>query len=237
MKVRPIMFSGAMVRAVLDDRKTQTRRIAKLTAAGRVARAGKNWHVDDPDAVLACPYGQPGDQLWVREAFMREPHPSEFGYTRESLPLTWDAMCAVAGTYHYAADCGSFIRADGRRWTPSIHMPRAASRITLEVARVRLERLQAITEQDAIAEGSTSKPKIHGYGKAFDGWSMDWPEQEPEGGWGDVCLGSARSAFGNYINRLHGGPNWNLKPDNAWDQNPLVWVVEFRRASTSGAPR
>ena len=65
----PIIFSTPMVQAILGGVKTQTRRIAKLNAAGRVARKGKNWHPDDPEVILACPYGQPGDRLWVRETW------------------------------------------------------------------------------------------------------------------------------------------------------------------------
>jgi len=129
---RPILFSGPMIRAILAGRKTQTRRVAKLTGAGRVKEAGshRNWHLADPDAVKACPYGTPGDRLWVRETFC-------------------DTGCQRAV---YRADT-AVENWKYRIWRPSIYMPRWASRITLEITDVRLERLQDISEADAAAEG------------------------------------------------------------------------------------
>lgn len=167
---RPILFSSPMVRAILEGGKTQTRRIVsdvrgigRVHDFGRSDTVGYEWQMRDrrelwnelrqADLIARCPYGQPGDRLWLRETFMVEPHPSDIGLTREHIPRTWDAAVAAAGTVHYAADHGAVIRADGRRWTPSIHMPRWASRITLEVTGVRVERLQAISQSDAEAEG------------------------------------------------------------------------------------
>lgn len=126
MNERPIIFSGPMVRAILDGRKTQTRRVVKLNASGRAQRKGRNWHLADPECVLACPYGVPGDRLWVRE--------------------TWQDG---NGGIYYATDGNT-----AAPWKPSIYMPRWASRITLEVVSVRVERLNEIGEEDAIAEGS-----------------------------------------------------------------------------------
>jgi hypothetical protein len=151
-KERPILFSGLMVKAILDGRKTQTRRtikpqpISEDFAVGeysptRIDRNGEEYPGDkvfglfsaDGEFGIKCPYGAPGDRLWVRETFIcvaSEPGPT---------------VC------HYRAD-------DDRDcfrglWRPSIFMPRWASRITLEVTGVRAEKLQDISEQDAIAEG------------------------------------------------------------------------------------
>lgn len=155
---RPILFSGPMVRAILAGGKTQTRRAVKpqpkaihavhgdasLTTE-RIFRSG--------DGRIHCPYGQPGDRLWVRETWFREPHPSELGLKYEDMPHTWAFACEKAGTYRYRADPCSEIVIDGRQWRPSIHMPRAACRLVLEVTDVRVQRLQALSEADACAEG------------------------------------------------------------------------------------
>lgn len=135
MKERPILFSGPMVRAILDGRKTQTRRVVK-------PRQGM---LDDWTG-LPCPYGKPGDRLWVRETcYFEQPH----------------------GEVIYRADPGSEKALDpeftGLRWRPSIHMPRWASRITLEIVNVRVERLQDIRVDDARAEGVTAKWPVHGF--------------------------------------------------------------------------
>lgn len=141
MKERPILFSGPMVRAILDGSKTQTRRIINGVDNGNClqvkrstkTRVGEKTHVLDARAL--CPYGQPCDKLWVREAFC--PDWADHG------PI-------------YKADGGSAIEAGyprEPRWKPSIHMPRKLSRITLEITGVRIERLHEISEMDAFAEG------------------------------------------------------------------------------------
>jgi len=129
---RPILFSAPMVRAILAGQKTQTRRVAKFTDAGHLKEPGgrRRWHHDDPNATLACPYGQPGDRLWVREAhwFFQDEHDPVIGYTPPMM-TTEDV--------EYRAD-GESTR---HGWRPSIHMLRWASRITLEITSVRVERL------------------------------------------------------------------------------------------------
>lgn len=130
----PILFSAPMVNAILDGNKTQTRRVAKLNAAGRVEKGGRNWHVEDASAITACPYGYVGDRLWVRETH-----------------YVWKAG-NIDGSGRYVA-----YRATDPdspcTWTPSIHMPRWASRITLDVTGISMERLQAISEYDCEREG------------------------------------------------------------------------------------
>ena len=191
MKERPILFSAPMVRALLAGTKTQTRRIVKRQALewlqpGMFAPE----YVANPENGL-CPYGQPGDRLWVREAFQRDP----FKY----------------GEYVYRASVRAETVFD--KWTPSIHMPRRASRITLEVTAARVERLQDISEDDAKAEGICALPI---------------QTAEPGCWWtADVSAGAAlhgRTPAGAY--RLL----WEqINGPGSWDANPWVWVVEFRR--------
>lgn len=133
-----MLFSAPMVRAILASTKTQTRRVAK-EFAGR----------DDLDAILrsyprqnGCPYGQPGDRLWVRETFSG-PH-----FRTGEPPSLWHNFDEL----HYWAD-GNPADGDWTRPIPSIHMPRWASRITLEITGVRVERLHDISEADAASEG------------------------------------------------------------------------------------
>jgi hypothetical protein len=144
-KERPILFSGLMVRAILHGRKTQTRRVIKpqpfehgsdgLVSAGWGWSIGQKcklqaWKVDEIGSAMAkyCPHGKPGDRLWVRETFAI--HGNEIAY---------------AATDQHLVGCD--------RWKPSIHMPRRASRITLEITDVRVERLNEISRGDAMAEG------------------------------------------------------------------------------------
>lgn len=146
MKEHPILFNGAMVRAILAGSKTQTRRpikgvppsvvrfeVASLskTEFGKKAPIWLGWTADDKDIAFhaPCPFGVVGDRLWVRETF----------------------ACPETVRYYRAADEG--ILPPGTKWTPSIHMPRWASRINLEVTEVRVQRVQDISEEDAKAEG------------------------------------------------------------------------------------
>jgi hypothetical protein len=155
MREKPILFSGPMVRAILAGTKTQTRRIVKpqppTGCTGmesidsppfqgfRFLPVGL-WPEDPRYGNRSCPYGQPGGRLWVRE--------------------TW-AWCTKADGHHiYKADGDGIgnCHVDGDRWRPSIFMPRWASRITLEITEVRVQRLQEISVQDAIAEGIAKSP-------------------------------------------------------------------------------
>lgn len=125
MTSHAINFTAAEVRAVLDASMTQFRRIVKLTDSGRVKAVGshKNWHVDDTDAVNACPFGAPGDQLWVRETFAIGP--KDHGWGHVIYKATFGAAMKPV--------CEGFTP-----WKPSTQMPRWASRITLEVVDVRV---------------------------------------------------------------------------------------------------
>ena len=139
MKERPILFNSEMVRAILEGRKTQTRRVINCKNGdvngydGEWIEGVYEWAYQSVHGLCTakCPFGQVGDRLWVRETFHS------------------DAM--ESPTFDYKADMGNMHFHDG--WTPSIHMPRWASRITLEITGVRVERLCDICENDARAEG------------------------------------------------------------------------------------
>jgi len=184
MKERPILFSGPMVRAILEGRKTQTRRVVK-------PQPGCDPRDDEHLDMGRCPYGQPGDRLWVREAWHTDERDLEYARAKHE-----DAM----------SDSPIYYRADpendnaGCTWRPSIHMPRWASRITLEITRVRVERLQEISEKDAIAEGAD--PYLHPVHPGREGLRH---------------VDGFRSLWES-IN----GPG-------SWDANPWVWVIEFKR--------
>ena len=147
MKERPILFSAPMVRAILSGQKTQTRRVIKNTGTYAIEDHHGIITAKRERAALATqsPYGQPGDRLWVREAFMHEP-----------ADYCWEASVSIpvrpAHTI-YRADSDPNGEAKGIGWKPSIHMPRNLSRIDLEIIGIRVERLQDISEADARAEG------------------------------------------------------------------------------------
>ena len=166
MKERPILFSAPMVRAILAGTKMQTRRVVKpqptegglewATACGGDFAAWQDplllldEHSEDGGPCQRqCPYGQPGDRLWVRESFCpiypQDPH------YNSGRPIEYD----YRATYKHGDRLGDLIGAK-KKWKPSIHMPRAASRITLEVTDVRVERLGDVSESDARAEGVQS---------------------------------------------------------------------------------
>lgn len=206
MRERPILFAGPMVRAILSGQKTVTRRIVKpqysegpwsvrTAETPRHERHTHDWWLPggtQPYAALPhCPYGQPGDRLWVRETWAHVGN-TDPGY------LTYRATypeCLPPGLERVPAD----IRDAGCRWRPSIHMPRAHSRILLEITDVRVERLQDISFQQALAEGIDS---------------------HPSGFFGNGCT-TAVGAFHELWESINGAGSWGA--------NPWVWVVEFKR--------
>lgn len=218
MKERPILFSGEMVRAILDDRKTQTRRVVKNQPSEDVNdgrwyadryNGGPQWcwwgkpGTDVHNKVAhhigqVCPYGKPGDRLWVRERHART-----------------DAITTIP---HYFAD-GPLPSISYRHDVsllqsyPSIHMPRWASRITLEIVNVRVERVQEITEDDAKSEGAPV------------GFRTVIPvDGKPVGATKPYTIPS--SYIGGFANLWD---SINAKRGYGWDFNPWVWVIEFRR--------
>lgn len=189
MKERPILFSGPMVRALLAGSKTQTRRVIKdqsigerfshMTEDGRAHLEWLGtpccgtgvWDVPEYSAQVACPYGQPGDRIWVRESFM--PVPLEAAPGPSQTP--WSIAYAAGGqTELLAPSSYNPTLYNYERWTPSIHMPRWASRITLEVTGVRVERLQDISEADALAEGVPNSLHLSGGRFARENFAHLW---------------------------------------------------------------
>lgn len=166
MKERPILFSAPMVRSLLDGSKTQTRRVLRDQEPVDLGAFtnGSHWSrrpvhsqgelIGHRLVAVTCPYGIPGDRLYVREAFIHEP-----------ADYCWEASVSVpsrpAHTVYRADVQGD---STGAGWKPSIHMPRNLSRITLEVTDVRVERLQDISESDALAEGIAHLPNGSGFG-------------------------------------------------------------------------
>lgn len=197
MKERPILFSAPMVRAIMAGVKTQTRRVVKH--APWYDRPLNRWFVrgvgefnTERDAMdvlpLTSPYGQPGDRLWVREAW----------HTVDNDHAFYRA--------NYAHDPAG-DREHGIRWKPSIHMPRWASRITLDIVAVRVERLQDISEADAVAEGAEHSGECdHARSTCAE----------------IGCMGpnSYRGGYADLWEKING--------PGSWAANPWVWVVEFR---------
>lgn len=147
MSERPILFSSEMVRAILDGRKTQTRRVIKpqpidIDRIGGTFAASWNEKTAEVYEPFACKYGIAGDRLWVREAW-RCFGGREYEYQQHQPSIRYRATEELTGP-----DYGL-----GQQWRPSIHMPRWASRITLEITNIRVERVQDISQQDAACEG------------------------------------------------------------------------------------
>jgi hypothetical protein len=235
MKTRPILFSAPMVRAILAGTKTQTRRtirpqFGQMWGQGVTHSRPDRYSVhsdihDDKDPStwkwLHCPQGKVGDRLWVRETWAS----CDRAYQcHENDPPNHIAYRADASVYVL----GSKLRLDAvapagdiviPKWKPSIFLPRWASRILLDVVSVRVERLQAITADDAKAEGAQHWPDIpdpHPY-KHGNRWSMETPKDT------NGCLGSPQMAFANLWEKL------NDKRGFGWDTNPWVWVLTFKR--------
>lgn len=216
MKERPIPFNAAMVRAVLAGDKTHTRRTTGLEYFSRPDNDPDGWwcaRVADGQAYMVykhapheravrCPYGQPGDRLWVRESVRAEEQPSGLDGVRY---LADDAFMPI-GDNNASADAWLILhRYRGKRGAtvPPMHMPRWACRLVLEVTRVRVERLQAINHMDALAEGVGLSPSAVGL-------TMMTPA-------GDSL---PRVMFRALWEQINGA--------GAWDANPWVWAVEFR---------
>lgn len=210
-KDTPILFTGEMVRAILSGRKTQTRRIVKLTDSGRIKKPGspKNWHPDDPDAVQACPYGLAGEgRLWVRETA------SLCSVSDQPwVSLTYEADKAVI--QYDRGDRGPFTFF---KKTPSIHMPRWACRLWLELTEVRVERLQEISQANAIAEGIERV----GGPTSCNPW-RNYRIGQP-GEMNMHCSAPSRS----YMTLWE-----SINGDGSWARNPWVWVLSFQ--PTKGA--
>ena len=181
MKERGMIFNGEMVRAILDGRKTQTRRIMKNQPAGdypdtpaliRSVDGGFQWYGHyGESSIFNCPFGAVGDRIWVRETW------AEAGAGAPDLKL-------YRANYpeHVPTNYENVPPADEIRWTPSIHMPRWASRLTLEITGVRVERLNDISECDAKSEGAPTECCVIG-DKHFLGFRSLWKSIYGEESW------------------------------------------------------
>jgi hypothetical protein len=207
MKERGMLFSKPMVLALLDGSKTQTRRLIKvqpqvteqrlrelggwvegLTLSEQVNAAWQHGFID-----VDCPYGKSGDRIWVRETWRR-------------IEPGW-CGCSDFCPHMGGAKYDYFATGSGdedTKWKPSIHMPRGASRIDLEITGVRVERLQNISKADAIAEGA---PPSH---RSIDRISREF-------GYKDF----PRSWYAQLWDQINGA--------GSWDGNPWCWVIEFKR--------
>ena len=191
MKERPILFSAPMVRALIDGTKTQTRRVVKYDIRGPsepmdtwdwydakgewVGAHGRGYPFAKTNAALLSPYGQPCDRLWVRETW--DAGGNDIGYRADMA-----SRYVPPTDPHYGESMRMFDRQRGR-WNSSIYMPRWASRITLEVTGVRVERLQDISEADALAEGVTAG-KYTGLDRAYArAYSDLWEQINGPGSW------------------------------------------------------
>jgi len=181
VKSKPILFSGPMVRAILDGRKTQTRRVVKQLLP-------ENRREGLTISASMCPYGKPrykrdpGDRLWVKESWI----PAYFSDKRPGYRADWRDPEDIPEP----------------KWKPSLFMPRWASRITLEITGVRVERVKAISEDDAKAEGV---------------------EGDNVGDFGIPCKEYV-IPFADLWDSING-----KKPGRSWADNPWVWVIEFER--------
>ncbi len=208
MNERPILFSGEMVRAILEGRKTQTRRVIKANkkTAWLINGDWADSYIKDPGNYLveACPFGRPGDRLWVRETFCPVDDTSMGGEKWIDYRATPKYESSHPAGWENAPD-----DEDALKWKPSIHMPRWASRITLEIVNVRVEKLQEITFEDVKAEGT------------FE-WGSD---KVRDGVWDGRKRGIPypMNGFAEMWNSL------NAKRGYSWESNPWVWVIEFKK--------
>lgn len=227
MKERPILFQSAMVRALLAGRKTQTRRAMRIQPSEETTVHVEHFHQtvidrlgdeqpgpevfgawwDDGESGLVCPYGAPGDRLWAREAW-RVAKKHDTTPPRDLPPRAMTVMYEAGGSASNDSSgwstSGPTITPEWRgKYRPPMFMPRWACRLVLEVTSVRVERLQAISEEDARAEG---------VGPLRADGRMEWG-------------GPATDGYADLWESINGktGPL-------SWDANPFCWVIEFRRA-------
>lgn len=229
----PILMSTMMVQAELAGRKTMTRRTTGLDDINENPNDWKFSHFSilkdgnlyaffeykdtQEHAYFRCPYGQKGDILWVRESYCLS-HNKAFRFYKADQIYPSPNGTQVGRPTDY--EKGEGFAWSGTKWKPSIHMPKEASRIWLEVTDIRVERLQDITEADAIAEGVEKRPGSDSSTR-FD--YLHYQYQEVFGYEVDAKV-SFRTLW-DVINR-----------DESWKENPWVWAVSFKVLSTTGKP-
>ncbi|SAT23223.1 hypothetical protein [Klebsiella variicola] len=234
MKERGMIFNGEMVRALLSGRKTQTRRIIKDCTVGRdqiskfiqIEKKFIGCYPEDVPELIreCCPYGIPGDRIWVREAFRVHSRATDVATLvyKASERNSWTEQTHRVPV----AVCNK--PATPEKWTPSLHMPRWASRILLEITGVRVERLNAISEEDAQREGVHTEVwdqtvvarNYAARDEFFQFWSEDMPHY--------VEMNQLyRSSFRSLWESIYGAENWQA--------NPWVWVISFKRVEGGAA--
>jgi hypothetical protein len=207
MKERPILFKGEMVRAILEGRKTQTRRLMnpqpRRVDGGVPFGDAPAWaHAEPGSMMMRCPYGQRGDRFFVRESFSGPYCMSEV----DGLPAMPPSQWPIDTPIWYWAD-GEPTHGDWTKPKPSIYMPRWASRITLEITGVRVQRLQDISEADAIAEGIFFWEGFHKINSARNPMATG------------TIYPSIKAAYAGLWDAING--------PGSWDENPWVWVIAF----------
>lgn len=221
MKERGMIFNGEMVRAILDGRKTQTRRPVKFPVHDKnlgCELAGNELAGElSAGNYLNSAFGKPGDRIWVRETFQGP----LFNYEQMDEYLEDSSKFEKPEFCQYAADGGhrpEYQDADDNLrhgWRPSIHMPRWASRILLEITGVRVERLNAISKEDVDAEGFAGDYPTSVFPNLFPGEPKDWSHL------------SMRDCYGVLWKSIYG--------EESWKANPWVWVIEFKRVEGGAA--
>jgi hypothetical protein len=232
IKERPILFSAPMVRTILDGRKTVTRRTVKGSALKWLEEFAPEFVALSANEL--CPFGQIGERLWVRETWYCDQFEVQKGPYLQPADMHDLDQSREDGELVYAADGLAPYEQEQPTWKPSIHMPRWACRILLEITDVRVERLQDISDDQAQAEGCFFTDYGRKCGHSGKGWTEvgDCPapkEHHPQrDGWmwdkttsHEQCLGAPRWAFASLWNSTGGD----------WDANPWVWVVEFKRVT------
>lgn len=211
-----MIFNAEMVRALLDGRKTQTRRPIKwkqtrFTEIGEREDGSKwPWSEDAEHACdfwHPCPFGAVGDRIWVREAFRVHSRATDVATLvyKASERNSWTEQTRRVPV----AVCNK--PATPEKWTPSLHMPRWASRILLEITDVRVERLNAISQEDAQAEGME-----------LTGWRPTY--SDPDSG------GEVLTPYDNFAQLWE-----SIYGEESWKANPWVWVIEFKRVEGGAA--
>ena len=217
MKYIPILMSTPMVQSILAGRKTMTRRtiksrhesgllqVSRRKIDGQVASIESlDWGERNCEKDIICPYGQPGDVLWVRETFQQWNYP-----TKPPFKYVYKADGFVKRYGAWERDVKGKMHDTERieKWQPSLFMPKAACRIFLEVTNIRVERLQDISESDAVSEGI--QPTEWGYvNYLIDGFYYN-------------AKNKAKESFRTLWQSING--------KESWDKNPFVWVVEFKQ--------
>lgn len=215
---RPMLYSGPMVRAILDGLKTQTRRFALKTintpvevwrtdghgtwyGVNNVAASGGLGEPATP--FIECPYGEPGDRLWVKETHAF--YSLQYHELGKWHPTDRDVCC------HYREGCPMELSDCIEKWRPSIFMPRWASRLTLEITDIRIERLNAISEDDAIAEGIDVFEDGAGFTVPLKNGKLGPWHRNPA------------DAYRSLWEVINGA--------GSWAANPYVWVIQFKRVT------